>query len=106
MPDYIMRWLASRFIDDVDYLESLGIMTDEVRARKDAQQAFPIEDTNGHSPNGSARATGTGMAPNGERRPTASPSRRPPRSPTPRRWSRPRSEPTSSSARPATSAEA
>jgi ribonucleoside-diphosphate reductase alpha chain len=49
LPDYIMRWLASRFIDDVDYLESLGIMTDEVRARKEAQQAFPIEDSNGHS---------------------------------------------------------
>ena len=39
MPDYIMRWLASRFIEDVDYLESLGIMTDEVRARKEAQLA-------------------------------------------------------------------
>ena len=24
LPDYIMRWLASRFIDDVDYLESSG----------------------------------------------------------------------------------
>ena len=47
MPDYIMRWLASRFIDDVDYLESLGIMTDEVRARKEAQQALPIEEGNG-----------------------------------------------------------
>ena len=44
MPDYIMRWLASRFIDDVDYLESLGILTDEVRAKKEAQQAFPIEE--------------------------------------------------------------
>jgi ribonucleoside-diphosphate reductase alpha chain len=49
MPDYIMRWLASRFIDDTDYLEQLGILTDEVRAKKEAQQAFPIEDTNGHS---------------------------------------------------------
>jgi ribonucleoside-diphosphate reductase alpha chain len=49
MPDYIMRWLASRFIEDVDYLESLGILTDEVRAQKEAQQAFPIEETNGHS---------------------------------------------------------
>ena len=27
MPDYIMRWLASRFIDDPDYLEELGILT-------------------------------------------------------------------------------
>src|SRR5436189_5993960 len=44
MPDYIMRWLASRFIEDTDYLENLGILTDEVRAKKEAQQAFPIEE--------------------------------------------------------------
>ena len=31
MPDYIMRWLASRFLD-VDCQEELGIMTPEVRA--------------------------------------------------------------------------
>ena len=36
MPDYIMRWLASRFIDDLDELEDLGILTPEVRARKEA----------------------------------------------------------------------
>ncbi len=64
LPDYIMRWLASRFINDVDYLESLGILTDEVRARKDAQQAFPMEDTNGHS-NGEGNGNGNG-SPNGE----------------------------------------
>jgi ribonucleoside-diphosphate reductase alpha chain len=58
MPDYIMRWLASRFIDDTDYLEQLGILTDEVRAKKDAQQAFPIEDTNGHS-NGEGNGNGS-----------------------------------------------
>jgi ribonucleoside-diphosphate reductase alpha chain len=33
MPDYIMRWLGSRFIDDLDELEDLGILTQEVRAR-------------------------------------------------------------------------
>jgi ribonucleoside-diphosphate reductase alpha chain len=38
MPDYIMRWLASRFLD-VDTQESLGIQTAEVRARKAAQDA-------------------------------------------------------------------
>jgi ribonucleoside-diphosphate reductase alpha chain len=38
MPDYIMRWLASRFLD-VDLQEELGIMTAEVRARQAAQQA-------------------------------------------------------------------
>ena len=37
MPDYIMRWLASRFLD-VDIQEELGIMTPEVRARKAAQE--------------------------------------------------------------------
>ena len=58
MPDYIMRWLASRFIEDTDYLESLGILTDEVRAKKEAQQALPIDDSNGHS-NGEAKANGS-----------------------------------------------
>jgi ribonucleoside-diphosphate reductase alpha chain len=38
MPDYIMRWLASRFLD-VELQEELGIMTAEVRARQAAQQA-------------------------------------------------------------------
>ena len=65
MPDYIMRWVASRFIEDLDDLEDLGIMTKEVRARKEAQLAIFTEDTagpvdsgngsNGHA-NGSAEA--------------------------------------------------
>ena len=38
MPDYIMRWLASRFLD-TDAQEDLGILTPEVRARKAAQEA-------------------------------------------------------------------
>jgi len=38
MPDYIMRWLASRFLD-VDAQEELGILTPAVRARKAAQEA-------------------------------------------------------------------
>ena len=33
MPDYIMRWLASRFLD-ADVQEDLGILTPEVRARR------------------------------------------------------------------------
>ncbi len=37
LPDYIMRWLASRFLD-VDAQEELGILTREVRARKSAQE--------------------------------------------------------------------
>jgi ribonucleoside-diphosphate reductase alpha chain len=36
MPDYIMRWLASRFCD-ADLQEELGIMTTAVRARKTAE---------------------------------------------------------------------
>ncbi len=49
MPDYIMRWLASRFLD-VDAQEELGILTPEVRARKAAQetaQALLASDTAG-----------------------------------------------------------
>jgi ribonucleoside-diphosphate reductase alpha chain len=38
LPDYIMRWLASRFLD-ADVQEDLGILTPEVRARKTAQEA-------------------------------------------------------------------
>jgi ribonucleoside-diphosphate reductase alpha chain len=38
MPDYIMRWLASRFLD-TDLQEELGILTNEVRARMAAQDA-------------------------------------------------------------------
>jgi ribonucleoside-diphosphate reductase alpha chain len=38
MPDYIMRWLASRFLD-VDTQEELGILTPAVRARQAAREA-------------------------------------------------------------------
>jgi len=38
MPDYIMRWLASRFLD-TNAQEELGILTPAVRARKAAQEA-------------------------------------------------------------------
>jgi ribonucleoside-diphosphate reductase alpha chain len=60
MPDYIMRWLASRFLD-VDLQEELGILTKEVRSRKAAQDAVssqysdsagpahPVAPGNGHS---------------------------------------------------------
>jgi ribonucleoside-diphosphate reductase alpha chain len=37
LPDYIMRWLASRFIEDTDTLEDLGILTSEVRAKREAE---------------------------------------------------------------------
>jgi ribonucleoside-diphosphate reductase alpha chain len=39
MPDYIMRWLASRFLDP-DTQEELGILTPAVRARKAAEEAM------------------------------------------------------------------
>jgi ribonucleoside-diphosphate reductase alpha chain len=38
MPDYIMRWLASRYCD-ADLQEELGIMTDAVRAKKTAEES-------------------------------------------------------------------
>ncbi|WP_210491743.1 vitamin B12-dependent ribonucleotide reductase [Patulibacter sp. SYSU D01012] len=43
MPDYFMRWLASRFLD-ADIQEELGIRTDQVRNR---QQAEVATSTNG-----------------------------------------------------------
>jgi ribonucleoside-diphosphate reductase alpha chain len=49
MPDYIMRWLASRFLD-TDAQEELGILTPAVRARKAAQdvaQSVTSSDTAG-----------------------------------------------------------
>jgi ribonucleoside-diphosphate reductase alpha chain len=61
MPDYIMRWLASRFIEDPEVHEELGILTKEVRARKEAQQALFTEEApgsgNGHGTNGHGNGT-------------------------------------------------
>jgi ribonucleoside-diphosphate reductase alpha chain len=62
MPDYIMRWLASRFLD-VDVQEELGILTPEVRARKAAQEALMRGDASAPAPaegngtNGHAKAS-------------------------------------------------
>jgi ribonucleoside-diphosphate reductase alpha chain len=72
MPDYIVRWLASRFLD-VDIQEELGIMTPEVRARKAAQDALMRGDTAGpvvvETNGGGNGANGGG---NGHAKPTAS----------------------------------
>jgi ribonucleoside-diphosphate reductase alpha chain len=38
LPDYIMRWLASRFLD-ADAQEEFGILTPAVRARKAAMES-------------------------------------------------------------------
>ncbi|MGH2942380.1 MAG: LAGLIDADG family homing endonuclease, partial [Solirubrobacteraceae bacterium] len=57
MPDYIMRWLASRFLD-TDVQEELGILTPEVRARKmaeDAGMSSASSDTNGPANGGAGR---------------------------------------------------
>jgi ribonucleoside-diphosphate reductase alpha chain len=60
LPDYIMRWLASRFLDPSVH-EELGIMSEHVRAKKMAEEAGPAAGkggnghSNGHS-NGEAKA--------------------------------------------------
>jgi ribonucleoside-diphosphate reductase alpha chain len=69
MPDYIMRWLASRFLD-VDVQEDLGILTPEVRARKAAQEALlrgdsPVPVGDGNGSNGGNGHAGNGHSGNG-----------------------------------------
>jgi ribonucleoside-diphosphate reductase alpha chain len=63
MPDYIMRWLASRFLD-TDTQEELGILTPAVRARKTAEDTAlgSTGDTAGPS-NGGTSKPPTGSAP-------------------------------------------
>jgi ribonucleoside-diphosphate reductase alpha chain len=84
MPDYIMRWLASRFIDDVEALEDLGILTQEVRAKKEAETsqlglgiatdtAGPANGGNGHAKAGNGNGGGEkAKASGGEAVPAAS----------------------------------
>ncbi|MFL5904266.1 MAG: vitamin B12-dependent ribonucleotide reductase [Solirubrobacteraceae bacterium] len=55
LPDYIMRWLASRFLD-ADIQEELGIMTDEVRARKTAEESALSATADTAGPSGAATA--------------------------------------------------
>jgi ribonucleoside-diphosphate reductase alpha chain len=70
MPDYIMRWLGSRFIDDIDVLEDLGILTPEVRAKRDAEttQLGLGIDTSG----GTAGPANGGNGGNGQSKPASS----------------------------------
>jgi ribonucleoside-diphosphate reductase alpha chain len=75
MPDYIMRWLASRFLD-TDAQEELGILTPAVRARKAAQdtaQALASSDTAGPSNGGGGAPSPApqAVAGNGEGTPAA-----------------------------------
>ena len=58
LPDYIMRWVASRFLD-ADCQEELGILTPEVRARKASQEALMRGDTAGPA-NGGGNGHGNG----------------------------------------------
>ncbi len=77
LPDYIMRWVASRFVEDLDELEELGILTPEVRAKREAEtsqlglgintgaETEPTNGGNGHSKpgnggNGAEKAKATG----------------------------------------------
>jgi ribonucleoside-diphosphate reductase alpha chain len=86
MPDYIMRWLASRFLD-TDAQEELGILTPEVRARKSAQevaQSVISSDTAGPS-NGdqqTANAPKTANGNGGSSAPTKALTETPPGVPT------------------------
>jgi len=73
MPDYLMRWLASRFIEDTETLEELGIMTQEVRSKKEAETAqlglgVPTDTAgpangNGHSNGGNGNGEAKSAAP-------------------------------------------
>jgi ribonucleoside-diphosphate reductase alpha chain len=48
LPDYIMRWLASRFLDPAVH-EELGIMSEQVRAKKMGEESSAPNGGNGHS---------------------------------------------------------
>ena len=64
MPDYIMRWLASRY-GDADLHEELGILTAEIRARKAAEAAVMRGDTAGPPEPAAAEPTNGGNGGNG-----------------------------------------
>jgi ribonucleoside-diphosphate reductase alpha chain len=65
LPDYIMRWLASRFLDPSVH-EELGIMSDEVRAKKMAEETSVPE---GNGGNGHSNGQTNGESGNGEAKP-------------------------------------
>jgi ribonucleoside-diphosphate reductase alpha chain len=82
LPDYIMRWVASRFIEDTETLEELGIRTTEVRAKQEAETsqlglgiatdtAGPTNGGNGHSQPGSGNGAEKAKATGGEAVPAA-----------------------------------
>jgi ribonucleoside-diphosphate reductase alpha chain len=73
MPDYIMRWLASRFLD-ADIQEELGILTPEVRAKKTAEDITSGADggTSGPANGGNGGATTPGATTPAPPQPAAS----------------------------------
>ena len=83
LPDYIMRWLASRFIEDTDTLEDLGILTTEVRAKREAETtqlglgiatgdtAGPANGGNGNAKPGNGNGAEKAKASGGESVPAA-----------------------------------
>jgi ribonucleoside-diphosphate reductase alpha chain len=77
MPDYIMRWLASRFLD-ADTQEELGILTPAVRAKKTGEDLTSgasggsSRPTNGGNGNGGALASAPTPAPAPAAKPAAS----------------------------------
>jgi ribonucleoside-diphosphate reductase alpha chain len=83
LPDYIMRWLASRFIEETEILEDLGILTEEVRAKRDEEttqlglgisigdEVKPGNGGNGHSKPGNGNGAEKAKASGGEAVPAA-----------------------------------
>src|SRR5437764_980604 len=57
LPDYIMRWLASRFLDPSVH-EELGIMSAEVRAQKMSEDASVSSEGNGGNGHANGHASG------------------------------------------------
>jgi len=78
MPDYIMRWLASRFLSP-EIQEELGILTPEVRARKAAEEAGTSLSSDTAGPANGAPANGG--AESGPQPPTAALTDTPPVTP-------------------------
>ena len=71
MPDYIMRWVASRFIDDAETLEELGIMTKDVRAKQEAETAQLALGAEAGGSAGPANGGNGGNGGNGHSKPVA-----------------------------------
>jgi ribonucleoside-diphosphate reductase alpha chain len=70
LPDYIMRWLASRFLDPSVH-EELGIMSEHVRAKKMAEETAPAAGNGGNGGNGHSNGHSNGEAKGESKPPTA-----------------------------------